>query len=502
MHTDTPKISWEWEFAWPFPLLPSLIIIAVALSLLFYSYHRLHRGKVSSIGWLALRLAAGLVILVAICRPGWQSYELRPPRVMMLIDDSQSMSWEDELSTDPPATPIDRWAQVHALLSQSPTPLLARVRPDWRVQVELLSGAQVASEDDASADEAIWNAGPNLDKTPLGDRLLDLLSQARGDLPRAIVAWTDGHQNWGRPLAAAAAVAEQLQVPLHFVCLGGHHPIRDARLERLIVDRQAFWGDDVPVRLDLHVHGLTGERLTAEVRHARDGRVLASQSWVANAEETRSMELFVAAEEPGELPLEAVIRTDVAERDKGNNRRTATVLVSDQSLRVRLIATQPSYEYRSLKETLSRQHTSARSAIDFSTVLFSADPRIEQIDPRVRSQLTSDWTRGVDCAILCDVEAQEFTVERQQELYQHVSEEGAGVILIAGPQAIPYAYVGQPLARLFPADLGTTAEPAGDFEWSGHVSILTDAARSITRRDATAARSRRQAGRLGDNFRP
>ncbi len=133
--------------------------------------------------------------------------------------------------------------------------------------------------------------------------------------------------------------------------------------------------------------------------------------------------------------------------------------VRDQKIRVLLVDGSPRYEWRYLYNMLGRDPT-----IELRTFLQEAD---KEFSGDEQSKFLSDFPvapedlQKYDAVIFGDVNPSLLGPSALQNLANYVdhSDKGGALVLIAGPNFMPKAYVNTPLARLLPFDPALVREP-------------------------------------------
>jgi hypothetical protein len=153
--------------------------------------------------------------------------------------------------------------------------------------------------------------------------------------------------------------------------------------------------------------------------------------------------------------------TPVAEEDakqRDDNSETRTVSVRKEQIRVLLVQSIPSFEFRRLKTLLERDQT-----IELKTVLQDADLDFAEIDPSAIRvfPVSREELFAFDVIVFGDVNPSFLSKSAMENIAAFVEEKGGGIVFVAGPQFTPLAYRDSPLGSLFPIDIASaTARPA------------------------------------------
>ena len=433
-------------------------------------------------------------------REGW-------PDLVLLIDDSQSMSHVDDYqdpavkskaedlarSANLPAT--QRLALAQALVTRGDAAWLdALIGRQAKLhifhcssRVERLAQIDSASDRGAGVD-AIRSLQPTGPSSALGTAVRTVLQEFRGSALAGIVMFTDGVTTEGDDLVQAAQQASKSGVPLYFVGVGDAHEPRDLILH------------DLQVEDAVHVQ----DRLVFEVRVTAKGGLQARSVPVTLSEKVGDQLKELAREEvaldPGGKPVKVrLTHTPTAagereyviavpaqpdETDISNNRLIRRIYVAEfQRTRVLYIEGYPRYEYRFLKTLLERESaaTRANKTIELKVLLADADPDYPKEDrsavdgfPATREDLFNQY----DLVILGDVDPRhpKLGEKHMQWLADFVREKGGGLLLIAGGQFMPQAYRDTPLADVLPVEVPADGPDDRD-RFDGYRLQLTPAGR-------------------------
>ena len=139
-----------------------------------------------------------------------------------------------------------------------------------------------------------------------------------------------------------------------------------------------------------------------------------------------------------------------------------SIRVREEKIRVLLVEGSPRFEYRFLHNLLSRDKT-----IDLHTLLQEAD--MDFSDPAERNgegtmlkifPVRREDLAAYDVVIFGDVNPSLLSPAAMQNLADFVDHgDGGALVLVAGPNFMPQAYRGTPLARLMPFDPARARNP-------------------------------------------
>jgi len=454
------------------------------------------------LGLIVLRLTVvGLVLLfltgvtLSIDRTGL-------PVVVVLVDDSASMSLVDEYpdettrvaiqkllvtegseETSPPA--MTRLNLEKALLSRNGGRFLKRLLENHKLRIYRFSNTAVLlGRNEYRRDDEIDTMLPLLadlkadgDRTRPGPAVRKLLDDLRGTPPTAVIILTDGIASTtdADKLSGIAEMAADRLVPIFPVGIGSEEPARDIQLYDLLVDEVAFVDDPILFSAKLKAWGYQGRSITLILRAGMSKTVLARRTVIAGRDgEPIKLEIPYAPPREGEFDytLEAVLQP--RETDTANNAETRHVSVRREKIRVLFADAEPRWEFRAVKDLLARDTT-----IRLHTVLQDADIAYAGTDETARPlggrfPISRNELFKYDVVILGDVNPTFLSSGVLQNLQDFVRVKGGGLILIAGPHQNPLAYRGTPLEVALPIQLdGAKAPPEDRPITEGYRPVLT-----------------------------
>jgi len=457
------EVRWGWTWSpWVTGLVAAAAIVWVVV--IYLREQPFVRLSVR-MGLAVLRIAASTIVLVMLAQPTIERRRVAPPRLVLLVDRSASMGTQDVTAAELPQASsatgvISRREAWQSILSGGSRPLLDELRGRYDVDIvefdtefELLEGETLA--DDVSADpteSGSEDASEGRGGTRLGDALDFALRQLEGPRPAAVIAFTDGVNTEGLPLAEAAARARTLGVPIYAVALGSDRPRPDVSIDDVVVEQVVFPGDRLQVEATVRATGYAGRTARVVLKQAEGEGVFAkTQAELLADGEAQTVRLALRPTEPGALRLRLEVDVQPGEQDGANNRVELTVDVREQRIRTLLVQSTPSYEYRALKSLLERD-----PAIDLRVRLQDADAEYPSVDDvAIQEFPTSDAElQEYDVVLLGDVDPQLMPGSAWQNLRQWVTRHGGGLVLIAGPRYLPRRFEDVEAMRpLFPIEL-------------------------------------------------
>ncbi len=439
-------LEWQIRWNWDYPLgLSALITIAVvAWVATFYFREASPAGKPMRTLLVLLRLAALALVVAMLAQPTIEWFRMGRPRLVLLVDRSASMETHDQPNT------VARLEVLKSLLTQNKPSFLKTWQSTY--DLDILAFDEQIVLLDANEIQSLTTTTSQSSGTRLGDAVDYALRELPGPVPSAIILLTDGISTRGQPLERAAQRARALRIPLYSVAVGSPHKRPDVSIDDFLAEEVVFPGDRLQVEATLHATGYAGQEAMLTLRDTSNDQVLAETTLQLPAEGvSQTVRLTTRPETPGKLALRLEVKPLEGETNVENNAVSQTVEVRDEKIRVLLVQASPSYEYRALKSMLQRD-----PAIDLRVHLQEADADFSEVDDIALAQFPS--LQHFEVVLLGDVDPSLLPRQTWATLERFVSEQGGGLVCIAGPRFMPQAFQEvRPLRVLLPFELEATS---------------------------------------------
>lgn len=420
----------------PLTLTLGIIAILVMVWLSVLSWRRSpHRRRTAILE--VMRMAAVTLVVLLLWQPEWLTtvHPDAKPKIAILWDDSKSMTTIDAelpqtLSDKTEIVSRQAWVEK-ALASDLWKPLEAD-------GANVVSTMPFASPDPEQA--AI--SGTNLEEP-----LSNLLDQ-EGNL-RAVVMFTDGDYNLGQPPVAAAQKMRLRDVPFFPVPVGSETRLPDLDLISVMAPSYGVVGEKVQipftirsslnrqVRTKLILRDESGREQTKDIVLPPNTETYDSILWQLDKEGSEKLKMSIPVAE-GELVAE-------------NNEREFVISGRPEKIRVLVIDTKPRWEYRYLRNALSRD-----PGVELSCLLFHPElgpgggPDYIEAFPEKLEDLAK-----YDVVFLGDVGVAEGQLTKEQcELIRGLVEnQASGVVFLPGSQGNQFSLLDTELSDLMPVIL-------------------------------------------------
>ncbi len=476
------------------------IAVIVVTAVLGVIACRRMRWRRSVVGLESVRLAVVCFCVALLGGPQWVRSQ-RPdsrPVVAVLVDDSASMTTRDVTgggdlkSRDAIVAPLGEMA-TWGRLGERAEVLVQRFGGDSNAvsppRPASGRGGRGVRGSSAVNDQGDIPSPPNPlspkrgegePESEFGTDIGGVLSAATSiDNLLGVVLISDGDWNAGDSPAVAATRLRTMGVPVHTIAVGSDTRLPD--IEVLSFDVPTFATAGKVVRLPItlqsslprdHAAVVTlktsdGETITKDIRVAAMGR---TTDWIDWQPETLG-DVMLTVDVP---PQPSEVRTD-------NNSATSPIAIRQEKLRVLVIESVPRWEYRYLRNALSRD-----PGVEVSCLLFQpgldkhGGGNADYIDafPATKEELAR-----FDVVFLGDVGLQfdQLTLQQCEWLAGLVRQQASGLVFLPGLAGRQFSLLETPLAELIPAELdesqpgGWGSRTAEHFELTelGRRSLLT-----------------------------
>ncbi len=469
--------SFAHTWSWP-PWVTLLLLMLVGAFVI-----RAYIQEAFTSRWLRITLIALRVVTVAIVvfmMYGWveRHHRTELPELVIAVDASESMAMVDRYRDDRLDTAVKKFfADDPSRLGQAKW-LLALQQRDWleqlqqRYRVKLVTIGDTVREIDSVPDEeatSVRQLQAVDSASRLGEGIRTIIDAQRGRSTAAIVVLTDGVTTGGPTLVDAARYSRARSLPLHIVGLGSPHPPRDVRISNLLADDVAFVGDVLNFDLQLHHVGMAKRKAVVGLQRVGESTTFSEVTIELSEDETPiPIRLSHRPTEEGDFEYEIVVTQFDDEANQDNNRLTRNIRVQNATIRVLMVQSAPSYEYRYLKSLLSRATKRGavdERAIELTTVLQEADLEFVAQDESSLNvfPVQQEELFSYDVIIFGDANPAFFSQSVLDNLQQFVVQRGGGVIFIAGPNFLPKHYADSPLNNLLPFDPATAIVPSDPY---------------------------------------
>ena len=448
------SVSRTLTFLWtPFSLGASIAVVAVTAALCFTAWRR--SGYRASFGALeATRLALVIAAAALLNQPEWiEEYRAKEkPTIAVLVDASASMDTRDVTKTGAPSSATTSRREAVAPVADPAT--WAGLRERMNVVIQPFSASKPGRGSDLNAPMA---------------RAIEAMPNLRG-----VVLASDGDWNEGPPPVQAATRLRSKGVPVYSVAVGS--PTRLPDIELLSLDAPTFGVANKAVRVPFTIESsLPREYVTTITLKSSDGEEVAKEVRIAPMGRTSDFVTW-KPKATGDYTLTLDVPRQPDEFAADNNTLAAPIAIREEKLRVLVVESYPRWEYRYLRNALSRD-----PGVEVSCLLFHPD--LKKVGGGNKDYIKSfpaglDELSKYDVVFLGDVGVDngQLTAEQCRLLKGLVERQASGLVFMPGIEGREFSLLSTELGDLCPVVLDPSQQGGWGSRTPGHFE-LTEAGR-------------------------
>jgi len=408
---------------------------------------------------LVLRLGVLMALVLFFLEPQRRTVRqvVRPSRVLMLVDVSQSMGLQDDGAAD--MSRLDRittaWSQRPILEELRKThdvavltfadqlqdvAFLGHTAPVQQTSIPGTSADGGPPVESANRDAAVpdWDRVllPQGIDTRLGSALQRAMELHRAQPVAAIVAWTDGASNGGLDPRTAVAAARDRDIPVFPVGIGSTEIPVNVRVSDVLAPTRVQRRDTFRISAYLQAHGMNGRNVPIQLTRREKtasgpGDLVDSRRMTLGQDgDVASVSFEVTDVQTGQWTYRVEVQPPPEDSDKKDDVQTVEIEVVDRTTRVLLVAGGPTREFRFVRNLLYRDEH-----VRVDVLLQSATGQIAQDADLVLDQFpsTQEEMFQYDALLAFDPDWTRFEQESFDLLETWMAEQGGGIVAVAGP---------------------------------------------------------------------
>ena len=358
----------------------------------------------------------------------------KKPVLAILLDNTQSMRLPFDMAErlDPPS----RYARARTALADE-RPMLDELAEDYDLRLfQFADDLKPLTIEELSHDDT--DPGSS---SFIGDALQQVVDDAASKSITGVVLISDGQNTGGMSVSQAGLLAAESNSPVFAIPVDSGNAPRDVSIVDVDTSALVTVGDTVRVNVAIESSELDGAEISVELKDGE--RVLDRQSLMLDSSYPQRVELTFQADEVGAGYLDVVIPVLDAEPPAlhQNNFSTAFVRITDEKLRVLFLDGHPRWDYRFLNNAMLRDNGLAGRDDTPPDVIVETEWR-RWSPRRQRDALprTVDDLADYHTIVLGDVSPVMLDSAFRELLIEAVRERGVGLIVAAGPNAMPQRF--------------------------------------------------------------
>ncbi len=375
-----------------------------------------------------LRFLIALIIVLMLWKPEWRTitYPEDKPEIAILWDGSESMTTEDAV--------LPKWLDNSSSVATRAEFIKQALGADFWEKLEDGGKVKVFTEDFSALPEDISIEEKSKQGSDLNSPLLKLVEEH--DNLKAVILISDGDHNLnrkdGNPNSPTRA-AQQLHInktPLYAVPVGAEKSLPDLELINLSAPDFGIVGEYVQVPFSIKSSMEKDIRTTVTVRDDK-GNPPKTKTITIPANKTYRGSMLWQLKQEGSTKLKLSFPVNQGELITSNNSQEFIIGAKKESIKILVIETRPRWEYRFIRNALSRD-----PGVDVDCLLLH--PKHGKGDGPDYIQNFPDQLEDLqkyDVVFLGDVGIgkDQLTLEQANLLAGLVKEQASGIVFIPGP---------------------------------------------------------------------
>ena len=420
----------------PATVAATTLIVLITIAASYFAWRRSGYRKAHGLQEV-LRVAIVTLVAILFNQPEWVEEYLpeERPTIAVVWDQSPSMETRDVVSATGSGGTISRAEEIKPLTDAS---RWSQLDEHLDVVLEPIAG------------------GPGAQGTDLHAALIDAPERLNNLLGMVLIS--DGDWNTGKPPVEAASRLRMKGIPVFTVASGS--PTRLPDIELTNVDLPTFGIAGKVVRIPFTIDSaLPREFLTTVTLRTSDGETLTKDVRIAAMGRTSDAIAWKPAT-TGDFTVTVEVPQHADETIKDNNSKSAPIAIRQEKLKVLVVESYPRWEYRYLRNALSRD-----PGVEVSCLLFH--PGLDKPGGGSKDYIKQfpngiDELAKFDVVFLGDVGVEEgqLTVEQCRLVKGLVEHQASGLVFMPGWQGRQFSLLETELGDLCPVLLDS-AQPGG-----------------------------------------
>jgi len=415
--------TWDFSPSW-FSVLVCLVV-GVAALWIFFSQIKLFNDK--RVFWVELlRLIATFMLLFTLFAPErvTRSAILREPVLSILVDKSGSMTTQDVPLKGGDIATREAWIE-----SQMSADFWKPLKEAYKVEIEEF-GAPDPDSDDPGTD--------------INEALSGILN--RYENLRAVLLLSDGDWNEGKNPTTAAAVLQSRGVPVYGAVVGSDRYLADVELADVKAPTYGLLNESLS--LPFTVQSRLREDLETKVELIGPEGIISEKNIRLPAGGQVQDSILLEPDREGTFEYTVRVPFNAAiEAFTNNNETTFNIAMRQTTNRVLVVDSLPRWEYRFLRNALSRDPT-----VKVDCLLLHPSMKVGGGQDYIDRFPKRDELSNYDVVFLGDVGIgpNELTEENCNDLKGLVEEQGSGLVFLPGQRGAHASLMKHPIMELNP----------------------------------------------------
>jgi len=377
-----------------------------------------------------LRFLIALIIVLMLWKPEWRTvtYPEDKPEIAILWDGSESMTTEDAV--------LPEWMNKNSPVSTRADFIKQALDADFWKNLEDGGKVRVFTQDFSALAENISPEEKSKQGSDLNSPLNDLLEEH--DNLKAVILLSDGDHNLnrkdGNPNSPTRAAQQLLinKTPLYTVPVGAAKSLPDLELINLSAPDFGIVGEYVQIPFSIKSSMPKDIRTTINIKDDK-GSAPQTKTVTIPANKTYRGSMLWQLKQEGSTKLKLSFPVSRGELITTNNSQEFIIGAKKESIKVLVIETRPRWEYRFIRNALSRD-----AGVDLDCLLFHPNNQGNGDGPDYIQNFPDklEDLQKYDVVFLGDVGIgkNQLTIEQANLLAGLVKEQASGIVFIPGPR--------------------------------------------------------------------
>ena len=438
-----------------------VVILAIAVTAVILTYLRLYSvlSRKQTTWIIFLRILLIIIVLGAVFRPrlSFLKSKLQKSCCLLLFDTSKSMDEHD------PFSPKTKLEIVKDTIQRDKNNFIRRLSKQFRVRIfEFSKASAEMSEENIS--ERLSAHGNSTDIAASIENAVKTIEESPIS---GVILFTDGNNNAGKNTVKRI---KSLAVPIYSVGLGNieaNKSFKDVSISNINSPSIGYLGEKINIDIRIKSQGYEGKLVPVNVE--LDGEVISSSSvLLKESENVQNLEICLIPKQVGVCRYVVEIPPMEGELITQNNKRTFTVLINSQKIKILYIEGGLRWEYKFLKRTLeSDPH------IDITAFILTSSGQFYQQGISTSREINDilhhkENLKEYDIIILGNIK--NMFDEKSVSNIMNFTRNGGGFLILGGKNSFKSGgYQRSELSKIFPVALGGSSR----WEKETFIPVLT-----------------------------
>ncbi len=405
-----------------------------------------------------LRFTVASLIFLLLLQPEWTSQvkEQGDPELFILWDDTESMETLDAMTTDEDTATSKIVSRKELAQQIIANPIWNQIAESENLKIRTASFQSLHSDKKAS----------QLSQTDLNQAITEAVEDS--SRLRGLVLLSDGDWNSGLPPATASQQLRISKTPIFSIPLGSLDSLPDLEVSSINAPTYGVVGEQIQIPFTIESSLSREVRTIVQLKGPNGHQV--SKDITIPPQSTYYDQILWKLEDAGASTLELSLPVAEGELIESNNTRSFQISAKEESIKVLVIESLPRWEYRFLRNALSRD-----PGVEVDCLLLHPELGVGNGPDYIQSFPDQPGEiQKYDVIFLGDIGIGEnqLTAEQATLIRGLVENQASGIVFLPGPQGLQKTLRDSPLGELIPVELDAQ-KPLGTSSQNPSPLVLT-----------------------------